>query len=88
MSFTDKASEPVTIAGGGSKLFAEMVRSLDSGVGRVLKALKATRLHSNTLVIFTSDNGGERFSYMWPFSGRQWLSQDVNGLRKVKLNTY
>ena len=26
---------------------------------------------SNTIVIFTSDNGGERFSDTWPFSGKK-----------------
>jgi arylsulfatase A-like enzyme len=31
--------------------------------------LKVAGLDRNTLVIFTSDNGGERFSYQWPFSG-------------------
>ena len=68
--FTDKTIEPVTMGGGGSlKLYAEMMRSLDEGVGRVMKALKASGLDRNTLVIFTSDNGGERFSYQWPFAG-------------------
>jgi arylsulfatase A-like enzyme len=28
-------------------------------------------LERNTLVIFTSDNGGERFSYNWPFRGQK-----------------
>jgi arylsulfatase A-like enzyme len=68
--FTDKTIEPITMGGGGSlKLYAEMVRSLDEGVGRVMKTLKAAGVDRNTLVIFTSDNGGERFSYQWPFSG-------------------
>lgn len=70
--FTDKTIEPVTMGGGGSlKLYAEMMRSLDEGVGRVMRALKTVGLDRNTLVIFTSDNGGERFSYQWPFSGEK-----------------
>lgn len=70
--FTDKTIEPVTMGGGGSlKLYAEMMRSLDDGVGRVMQALKAAGLERNTLVIFTSDNGGERFSYQWPFTGEK-----------------
>ena len=28
-------------------------------------------LSDNTIVIFTSDNGGERFSDTWPFTGRK-----------------
>ena len=60
------------MGGGGSlKLYAEMMRSLDEGVGRVMKALRAAGIDRNTLVIFTSDNGGERFSYQWPFSGEK-----------------
>jgi arylsulfatase A-like enzyme len=70
--FTHKTIEPVTMGGGGSlKLYAAMVRSLDEGVGRVMKALRTAGLDRNTLVIFTSDNGGERFSYEWPFSGEK-----------------
>jgi arylsulfatase A-like enzyme len=70
--FTDKTIEPVTMGGGGSlKLYAEMMRILDEGVGRVMQALRAASLDRNTLIIFTSDNGGERFSYQWPFSGEK-----------------
>jgi arylsulfatase A-like enzyme len=72
VTFSDKTSEPITMGGGGSlKLYAEMMRSLDDGVGRVMKALKGAGLDTNTLVIFTSDNGGERFSYEWPLSGQK-----------------
>ena len=72
VNFADKAIEPVKMGVGGSlKLFAEMMRSLDDGVERVLQALKVAGLSENTLVIFTSDNGGERYSYEWPFSGRK-----------------
>jgi arylsulfatase A-like enzyme len=46
-----------------------MVQSLDANVGRVLQALDASGQTSNTIVVFTSDNGGERFSNLWPFSG-------------------
>src|SRR6185295_9497773 len=70
--FTDKTIEPITMGGGGSlKVFAEMMRSLDDGIGRVITALKVSGLAENTVVIFTSDNGGERYSYEWPFSGRK-----------------
>lgn len=58
-------------AGGSLKIYAEMMKSLDDGVGRVLAALKTAGLDRNTLVIFTSDNGGERFSYNWPFRGQK-----------------
>ena len=40
------------------RVYAAMIRSLDRGVGRVMESLKANGLDENTLVIFTSDNGG------------------------------
>ena len=58
-------------AGGSLKVYADMMRSLDAGIGQVLAALRSARLDDNTVVIFTSDNGGERFSYNWPFRGQK-----------------
>ncbi|MBP7649630.1 MAG: sulfatase-like hydrolase/transferase [Phenylobacterium sp.] len=40
------------------RVYAAMVRNLDRNVGRVLQTLKDEGLDDNTLVIFTSDNGG------------------------------
>ena len=54
--------------GGSLGAYAAMMRSLDEGIGRVLASLRRARLERNTLVIFTSDNGGERYSFNWPFS--------------------
>ena len=39
-------------------VYAAMVESLDDAVGRVLKKLDDLKLSENTIVIFTSDNGG------------------------------
>lgn len=55
--------------GGTQKTYMTMVQSLDSNIGRVLQALDVHGLSANTIVIFTSDNGGERFSKTWPFTG-------------------
>jgi arylsulfatase A-like enzyme len=55
--------------GGTQKTYATMVQSLDANIGRVLQALDLQRLSASTIVVFTSDNGGERFSHIWPFSG-------------------
>lgn len=43
------------------RVYAAMIRSLDRNVGKVLEALKANGLDENTLVIFTSDNGGAHY---------------------------
>jgi arylsulfatase A-like enzyme len=40
--------------------YAAMVASMDENVGKLLRALKENGLEENTLVIFTSDNGGIR----------------------------
>jgi arylsulfatase A-like enzyme len=58
--------------GGTQATYANMVQSLDANVGRVLRALDAHQLTANTIVVFTSDNGGERFSKMWPFTGMKF----------------
>ena len=57
--------------GGSPGIFAEMVTTMDRGIGRVLDALERRGLSNDTLVIFTSDNGGERYSNMWPLVGRK-----------------
>ncbi len=46
--------------GGGHRdaVYAAMIASLDESVGRVLAGIEQLGLSSNTLVIFTSDNGG------------------------------
>src|SRR5712691_2838614 len=48
-----------------------MVRQMDLQVGRVQKALETGGIANNTIVIFTSENGGERFADTWPFTGKK-----------------
>ena len=42
--------------------YAALIESLDTAVGRVLKALEAQGLAKNTFVVFASDNGGVHIS--------------------------
>jgi arylsulfatase A-like enzyme len=42
----------------GQPVYAAMIESIDQSVGRVLATLEELSLEQNTLVIFTSDNGG------------------------------
>jgi arylsulfatase A-like enzyme len=43
------------------RVYGGMIRSLDRNIGRVLAELKRQGLDDNTLVIFTSDNGGANY---------------------------
>lgn len=44
-----------------TRVYGAMIRALDRGVGRVLQSLKENGLEENTLVFFTSDNGGAHY---------------------------
>lgn len=57
--------------GGTQKTYRKMIEAMDAQIGRVLEALDDHRLTRNTIVVFTSDNGGERFADTWPFTGRK-----------------
>jgi arylsulfatase A-like enzyme len=57
--------------GGSVETYYEMLRQMDEGIGRVLEAVERSGQRDNTLVLFTSDNGGERFSDMWPLVGKK-----------------
>jgi arylsulfatase A-like enzyme len=57
------------VDGGSQKTYQRMIQAMDLQVGRVVQALNANGLAENTIVIFTSDNGGERFADTWPFTG-------------------
>jgi arylsulfatase A-like enzyme len=55
--------------GGSVATYRAMVRQMDEGIGAIVEALARTGRASDTLVTFTSDNGGERYSDTWPFVG-------------------
>ena len=57
--------------GGSLVTYLTMIRQMDEGIGRILKALAKARADRDTLVVFTSDNGGERFSDTWPLVGKK-----------------
>ena len=42
---------------------------MDEGIGQLVEALRERGILDNTLIVFTSDNGGERFSDNWPLVG-------------------
>ena len=55
--------------GGNIHTYRRMIHHMDEGIGQVMAALERHGLTDNTLVVFTSDNGGERFSDNWPLVG-------------------
>ncbi|MFQ5730959.1 MAG: sulfatase [Planctomycetaceae bacterium] len=66
--------------------YASMVESMDTSIGRVLKRLKDLGLDKNTVICFTSDNGGLSTSEGLPTSnlplrgGKGWLYE--GGIRE------
>ena len=67
-------------------VYAGMVEAMDLAVGKVLAKLDELNLADNTLVLFTSDNGGLSTSEGWPTSnlplrgGKGWLYE--GGIRE------
>ena len=57
------------LAGGNIHVYRRMIHHMDEGIGWIMDALRRTGQLDNTLVVFTSDNGGERFSDNWPLVG-------------------
>jgi len=55
--------------GGNIHTYQRMIHHMDEGIGWVMDALRQHHLEQDTLVVFTSDNGGERFSDNWPLVG-------------------
>ncbi|MEZ5665273.1 MAG: sulfatase-like hydrolase/transferase [Burkholderiaceae bacterium] len=49
--------------------YRRMIHHMDEGIGWLMAALAEHGLTEDTLVVFTSDNGGERFSDNWPLVG-------------------
>ena len=54
------------VDGGSVATYLKMIRHMDEGIGALLE-----HLGENTIVVFTSDNGGERFSDTWPLVGKK-----------------
>jgi len=57
------------------EVYVKMVEYLDSRIGKILAKLEATGELDNTLILFTSDNGGTQLAANnWPLRrAKQWL---------------
>ena len=67
----DHRSRPDMLHDGTRADYVAMLERADQGVGQLLDALDRLKLTSNTLVIFTSDNGGEWLSRNAPLFHRK-----------------
>jgi N-acetylgalactosamine-6-sulfatase len=79
----DKPSENLTEENfnrGTRATYIKMVERLDDRIGTILKTLDDLGLAQNTLVIFSSDNGGPANSRNDPFSGRKGTTYE-GGIR-------
>lgn len=59
------------INNGTAASYAALMDRLDQGVGRVLQALQESGQADNMIVVFTSDNGGRKFSNLGPYQGKE-----------------
>jgi arylsulfatase A len=60
----------------GRRAYVKMVEYLDSRIGKIFQALEKQGLMDNTLIIFTSDNGGMVSGNCWPLKkSKQWLEE-------------
>ena len=55
--------------GGNVHTYQRMIHHMDEGIGQLVQRLRTLGLLDDTLIVFTSDNGGERFSDNWPLVG-------------------
>jgi arylsulfatase A-like enzyme len=73
MKFNEQA-KPRTEA--GREVYVSMVEYLDKKMGEIFSFLKDKGLMDNTLIIFTSDNGGMVSGNCWPLKkSKQWLEE-------------
>ncbi|QDU81380.1 Arylsulfatase [Polystyrenella longa] len=64
-------------------VYSAMVKSLDENVGRLLRTLKEQQYDKNTIVVFTSDNGG----FTLPYRGQSQVTNNAP-LRSGKGSLY
>ena len=66
-----RGKDPADFDGGSQKTYQRMIAAMDAQVGRVHAALEQADIAQDTIIVFTSDNGGERYADTWPFTGRK-----------------
>ncbi|MFH5802665.1 arylsulfatase [Alienimonas sp. DA493] len=62
--------------------YGDFVHQTDHVVGRLLKALEESGEAENTLVVFTADNGPERYAYARDQQFDHWSAEPFRGLKR------
>jgi len=55
--------------GGSREKYLAMIKAMDEGIGRIMKVVDSLDRLNNTVIVFTNDNGGERYSDHGGLSG-------------------
>jgi len=53
------------------RIYSAMVTAVDDAIGEIIQALKSKNMYSDTLIVFSSDNGGDTWfgANNWPLRG-------------------
>lgn len=62
--------------------YGDFVVETDDSCGQILNALREAGLDSNTIVIFSADNGSEAYAYPRDETFDHWSSQPLRGLKR------
>ena len=75
---------PIDAFDGKSKAgaYGDFVAQTDWSCGQLIQALKDNGLYDNTIVVFTADNGPERYAYARDQKHDHWSSAPFRGLKR------
>ena len=62
--------------------YGDFVHETDDSIGQLLKALKDSGQAENTIVIFSADNGPERYAYARDAKFDHWSARPFRGLKR------
>lgn len=66
----------------GAGPYGDFVAETDDACGQLLKAIKDNGLADNTIVIFTADNGPEKYAYARDEKYEHWSAEPFRGLKR------
>ncbi len=82
---TDDIGKPVPFfADGKWETFGEMVESMDRQIGRLVAALDELGVRDNTLIVYTTDNGSPKASYLTVAEDGKFVRPKVTSMYKGK----